>query len=87
MAEYAVENLISGKPSFSDWVPYTLNKRNRIISKVNTKYWRITHNYVVSLPNNVTEAMHIDKENGNIYWKDAIKKDMKKAKISYKPRE
>ena len=59
-------------------------KRNRIISKVKTKYWRKTHKYGVSLPKNVTEEIQIDQENGNNYWKDAIDKDMKKAKIYYK---
>ena len=34
LAEYAVANRIDGEPAFAWWVPYTLKKRNRIISKV-----------------------------------------------------
>ena len=66
---------------------YTLKKRDKIISKVKTKYWRSTHKYGVRLPNNITEAMYIDQENVNTYWKDAIDKETKKAKIDYKPIE
>ena len=47
LAEYAVTNGIDQEPVFSWWVPYTLKKRERIISKVKTKYWRTTHKYSV----------------------------------------
>ena len=87
MTEYAVENHISDKPVFAWWVPYTLKKRNIIISKVNRNYWKTTHMYRVRLPNNVTEAMQIDQINGNTYWKDAIEKYTKEARITYKPIE
>ena len=55
MDEYAVANQIDGDPEFDWWLPYTLKKRNRIISKVRTKYWRKTHKYGVRLPNNLKE--------------------------------
>ena len=38
-AEYAVVAKIAMEPAFAWWVPYTLKKRNRIISKVKSKYW------------------------------------------------
>ena len=82
-----MENKIAEKPSFSWWVTYTLKKRNRIISKTNTKYWSTTHKYGARLPNNVTETMQIYQANKNTYWKDANDKDMKKSKISFKPIE
>ena len=62
-------------------------KKNRIISKVRTKYWSKNLKYGVRKPKNVTEAMQIDQENGNTYWKDTIDKDVKKDKISYKSRK
>ena len=55
--KYAVANQIAENPEFAWWVPYTLKKRNGIISKVRKKYWRKNHNYGVRLPENVTEAM------------------------------
>ena len=39
LAEYAVLNNIAEEPAFAWWVPSTLKKRNRFISKVNCKYW------------------------------------------------
>ena len=48
-----VSNQIAGYPEFVWWVPYTLKKKNRIISKVKTEYLRITHKYGAMLPKNV----------------------------------
>ena len=39
LADYFVENRIASKPEFAWWVPYTLKKQERIISKLKTKYW------------------------------------------------
>ena len=50
-------------------------------------YWKTTHKYRVSLPNNVTEAMQIYQANGNNYWQDEIDKDTKKDKVTYEPRK
>ena len=87
LADYAVENLIPEEPVFAWWVRYTLKKINMIISKVKTKYWRKNHKYVVRIPTNVTEAIKIYHINGNNYWKEAIEKEMKRAKIPYEPIE
>ena len=86
MDEYVVANQIADKPAFVWWVPYTLKRRNIIISKVKIKYWSTTNKYVVMLPNNVMEAMQINHANGNAYWRDTINKEVKKDKIDYKPR-
>ena len=87
LSEYVVTNQIADKPAFAWWVPYTPKKTNTIISKIKTNYWRTTHNYGVRLPDIVTEVIQIDQANGNIYGKDKIDKETKKAKIAYKLRE
>ena len=38
LAEYAVGNRIDNEPAFAWWMPYTLKKREGIISKMKTKY-------------------------------------------------
>jgi hypothetical protein len=83
LAEYAVNNLIAKEPAFAWWVPSMLNKRDRIIKKVKAKYWRTTHKFGVRIPKSLEEAVHIDHENGNRLWQDAIEKEMRKAQISY----
>ena len=82
LAKYVVANQIYDEPSFALWVPYALKKRNIIISKVNTKYRRKTYKYGVRLPKNVTEAMNVDQENGNTFWKDKIDKENKRLRLS-----
>ena len=57
VAEYAVANRLVDEPAFAWWVPHVLRRRNRIISKVKTKYWRTTHKFGVQLPKTVEEAL------------------------------
>jgi hypothetical protein len=83
LADYAVNNKIENEPAFKWCVPYTLRKRERIIKKVKAKYWRTSHKFGIRLPKNVEEALRIDAENNNTLWRDAIEKEMSKAKISY----
>jgi len=72
LAEYAVANLIVDEPAFKWWVPLTLKKRNRVIAKVKSKYWRTTHKFGIRVPKSIDEAYRIDEENGNSYWADAL---------------
>jgi hypothetical protein len=58
-------------------VPHVLWKRERIIQKVKTRYWKRTHKYRVELPKSVKQALAIDRNAGTSFWKDAIKKEMK----------
>jgi hypothetical protein len=80
LAEYAVTNKIDNEPAFAWWIPYTLKKRERILKKVKSKYWQRTHTYGIRIPKSVKEAMTVDSEMGNSYWKDAIDDEMKKIK-------
>eukprot|EP00980_Cylindrotheca_fusiformis_P014111 scaffold3713_cov74-Cylindrotheca_fusiformis.AAC.1 len=77
LAEFAVDQKIDDEPAFAWWVPYTIKKKARIISKVKSKYWSKTHKYGVRVPKSVQEAIEIDRENGNTLWWDAIMKEMK----------
>ena len=65
------------------WVPYTLKKREEIISKAKTKYWKTTHKYGVRLPKSAHEALAIDRATGTDFWEKAMNKEMGKAKVSY----
>ena len=47
MAEYTVANYISDEPAFNWWFKETLRHRDRIISKVKSKYWRTSHKFGV----------------------------------------
>ena len=45
VAEYAIANKIQEEPAFAWWVPFTIKKRERFISKLKSKYWQRTHKY------------------------------------------
>ena len=76
LAEYAVQARISEEPAFAWWCPYVLRKRNRIISKLKSKYWQRTHKYGIRVPHSVKEAIAIDQANGDTLWQDAINLEM-----------
>ena len=44
-----------------------------------SKYWQRTHKYI-RVPKSVKEALEIDEEMHNIYWRDNIDEEMKKVK-------
>ena len=87
MAEFAVASQIQDEPAFTWWVPYTMKKQNRIISKIKSKYWQRTHKYGIRIPKSVKEVYEIDKENGNTLWTEAIKKEMANVGIAFSPSE
>ena len=75
---------IQDEPVFAWWVMYTLKKRKAIIQKVRSKYWQRTHKYGIRIPKTVAEAKDIDKENGDTMWMDAVRLEMKNARIAFK---
>jgi hypothetical protein len=72
VAEYAKANKIADEPAFAWWVNDVIQRRNRIISKIKSRYWKTTHKFGIELPHSVAEAFAIDKKNGNNYWRVAI---------------
>jgi hypothetical protein len=83
LAEYAVAHDLSTEPAFSWWVPYTLKKRDAIISAVNKRYWKRTHKYGIRVPKSVEEAYEIDKENGDNRWAESIQKEMNDVYVAF----
>lgn len=77
VAEYAVANKIVSEPAFNWWVRAVLRKRERIISKVKSRYFKRTHKYGVELPHTVAEALAIDAKTETTFWRDAIEKEMR----------
>ena len=76
-AEYAVANKLVEEPTFAWWIKDILKKRDRILGKVKTRYWKHTHKYGLELPKMVKEALEIDRQMGTDFWRKAIKKEMK----------
>jgi hypothetical protein len=80
VAEYAKANKIADEPAFVWWINDVLRRRNRIISKVKSRYWKTTHKFGLELPHSVAEAFEIDRRNHNNFWRLAIEKEMSKIR-------
>jgi hypothetical protein len=82
-AEYAKARGLEKEPAFAWWVPYTLRKRDRIISAVRARTRRVTHKYGVEMPTSVQHAYELDRRNGNQFWTKAIQKEMINVGIAF----
>ena len=87
VAEFAVANKLLAEPAFAWWVPQILRRRNHIIAKAKSKYWRTTHKFGIKLPHSVAEALEIDRITGTDFWAKAINKEMSKVKVAWKVHE
>ena len=83
VAEYAIANQIDEEPAFAWWVGNFIRKRNRILSKIKSKYWQRTHKFGIRIPKSVEQAIAIDKQNGNSLWWDAICTEMKNVRPAF----
>ena len=72
VAEYAKSSGIDDEAAFAWWVPYTLRKRDIIISSVKHRLRKKTQKFGIEIPISLNHAYEIDKVNGNTFWKDAI---------------
>ena len=84
MAEYAKLRGISDEAAFAWWVPFTLRKRDIILSTVKSRIRKTTHKYGIELPTSVEKAYRIDQMNGNKFWIDAIRLEMHNVGIAFK---
>lgn len=84
VAEYAVANKLAEEAAFAWWVSDVLRKRDRIISKVKSRYWKRTHKYGIEVPKSVDQALAIDNATGTSFWKKAIEKEMLNVMPAFK---
>lgn len=83
VADYAAINGLLKEPAFKWWAPYTLRKRDQIISKVVSRVKKKSHKYGVQIPRSVQEAYELDQRNGNNLWRAAIQKEMENVSIAF----
>ena len=83
VAEFAKAKGIDNEPAFAWWVPYTLKKRDAIISKIKSRVRKTTHKYGIEVPTRVEHALELDKKNGNTLWQQAIEKEMHNVGVAF----
>jgi hypothetical protein len=64
------------EPAFKLWVPRVIRRRNRINSKVKSRYWKTTRKFGIRLPKTVDEVFAIDAASDTDLWRKAINKEM-----------
>ena len=60
-----------------------VKKRQAIVAKVMSRYWRTPHRFGVELPHCVEEAYKLDEKNNNNYWRAAIEKEMSRVRVVF----
>ena len=83
VAEYAVANGIAHEPAFNWWVHKAIKRKERLINKVKSKYWRTTHKFGIKVPKSVKHAYEIDRTTGTSHWTKAIEKEMRNVRIAF----
>ena len=83
VGEYVISRGIQNEPAFAWWVPYTMRKRDVIVSAIKTRLQRTTHKYGIEMPMTarttdeaVRLARELDIKNGDTFWMDALHKEM-----------
>jgi hypothetical protein len=76
-------NKLDKEPVFRWWIKDVLKKRDRILSKVKSHYWKRTHKFGIELPKTVEDALALDRKNDNNFWKLAIEKEMKNVQPAF----
>ena len=83
VAEFAKATNIDKEPAFAWWVPYTLRKRDVILSAVRSRIMKTTHKYGIELPTTVKDAYDLDRKNADTFWRDAINKEMFNVSVAF----
>ena len=82
-AEFAEAHRLSNEPAFAWWVPYTLKKKKVIINALKFRKKKKTHKYGIRVPQSVSEAYEIDREDGTDLWSKAIDKEMGNNSVAF----
>ena len=59
--EYSDANNLLEEPVFKCWAIKVINKKDRIISRVKSRYWITSNHFGIALPHYVEEAYVIDE--------------------------
>ena len=84
VAQYAIDNQLQEEPAFAWWLPTILKRKQRIVAKMKSKYWKTNEKFGIVLPHSVEEALEIDRKNGNNLWFNAIQKEIKNVRKAFR---
>ena len=82
LCNYAVTHGIYLKPVFNWWITTILKRKEQIISKEKSKYWRTNEKFGKELLSSIEPALELDKKNRNDVCFSAIQQEMKNVKLA-----
>ena len=71
-----MHNQIIEEPAFAWWARDALRRRDWLICKAKTRYWKRTHKYGCEMPKSIAEALAIDRKTGTDFWRKAFEKEL-----------
>ena len=74
LAEYAMHNHLDLEPAFDWWVWDTLKRKKCLIKLSQRQHKKSSYNFGIPIPQDVTEALALNKQNNNMLWYNAIPK-------------
>ena len=83
LAEYARARAIDDEAAFAWWVPYTLRKRDIILSSVKSRIRKTTHKYGIEVPTSLKHAFKLDEQNGDGFWRAATNLEMTNVGVAF----
>ena len=83
VAEFARSRDIADQPAFAWWVPYTLRKRDIILSKMKARIRKTNRKYGIEIPTSIEHANELDRKNNNTMWRDALNKEMTNVGVAF----
>ena len=91
VGEYVIARGIQDEPAFAWWVPYTMRKRDVIVSAIKSRVCRTTHKYGIEMPapgrDTIKNAIELDRRNGDTFWMDGVRKEMSALNIAFEFKE
>ena len=61
VSEFYKDRGIAYEPSFAWWVPYTMRKRDVILSAIKSRIRKTTHKYGIWIPRSIEHGHRLDK--------------------------
>ena len=83
LAEYTNARDITSEPTFTWRVPYTLRKRDIILSAAKSRLSKTTQKYSIEIPDSISHVQKIDTKNGNYLWCETIELEMQNNGVAF----
>ena len=60
-----------------------IKKKDQIVSAIRSRMIKRTHKFGIEVPSTVAEALDLDKQNENNFWRKEIEKKMANIRVEF----